>query len=246
MEEVVYKIDGQKITGHVIYPTTIQEKHPAILFIHGWLSNERGYIIRAKALAELGFIGMTINLRGQGKSEGDLNVLSRNDFTNDIVTAYDFLGKHKHVDATNISVVGASFGAYLGTMLSTKRNVKNLVLRVPANYPDQDANIPHIHATSHKNPEVANWRKQKLTPKDSLALEAISKYHNPVLIIESENDTVIPHQAVQNYIDSISETSLLTYKFMEKTSHNLETESQQKEFIDILKEWFENKSSYVY
>ena len=55
----------------------------------------------------------------------------------DVLAAYDYLSSIDGVDSKNVSAVGSSFGGYLATILSAKRKVRNLALRVPADYPNE-------------------------------------------------------------------------------------------------------------
>lgn len=84
---------------------THNPKNPAIIFIPGWTSDETGYKPRAEALIKLGYICLTISLRGHGESFGKMEDFSRADYIQDAIAAYDFLVKQKEVDTNIIDLV---------------------------------------------------------------------------------------------------------------------------------------------
>ncbi|MGI8420594.1 MAG: alpha/beta hydrolase family protein, partial [Candidatus Levyibacteriota bacterium] len=149
MKPVSFEVDGQKLTGTLFYPEQIKTKNPAILFLHGWKSSQKRMIPRAQQLAKLGFICLSFNLRGHGDSEGDRKILSRKDYVDDVIAAYDFLVQQAHVDKERMGIICTSFGAYLGSILTSKRKVKWLVLHAPAGYPDEGFTDP--------KPEDSSW-----------------------------------------------------------------------------------------
>src|SRR5690349_4858240 len=97
MTKITFIVDGQKLHGTLFYPEKPKSQNPAVLFLHGWRSSEKNILGRAEALAKLGFVCMTFNLRGNGTSEGDIALLTRQDFLNDALAAYDFLSKQQKV-----------------------------------------------------------------------------------------------------------------------------------------------------
>ena len=60
----------------------------------------------------------------------------------DALAAYDLLVAQPAIDKSAIAVVGSSYGAYLGTILSSLRPVKWLSLRAPSIYRDHHWTIP--------------------------------------------------------------------------------------------------------
>lgn len=139
---------------------------------------------------------MTFTMRGHGTSEGELNKLTRQDFLNDAICAYNSLIKRKGVDANSISVVRSSFGVYMAALMSKERKVLNLVLRVPANYPNESFNHPQINFSVDNNPFMIQWRFKSLGTQETFALEALRKFTGNILIIQSENDELVPLQTV--------------------------------------------------
>ncbi len=237
MQNISFTVDKQKLVGTLQYPEIVKEQNPAILFIHGWKSSQRRNIERAKLLVEAGFICMTFSLRGHGDSEGDRGVLSREDYLNDVIAAYDFFIKQPNVNSEKIGLIGASFGGYLAVLLTGRRDVEWLVLQAPANYPDEGFSEPKPDDSSLLN----EWRSKAHNVSDVLSLQAMKNYKNETLIIESENDSWVPVKTVHNYRDVIDDPNNLTYFLLKDADHGLRIESTHVEYLNILTRWFSSK-----
>lgn len=221
----------------ITYPSVVLEKNPAIIFIHGWKGSGESNLPYVNALTQKGYICINFDLPGHGKNEMDVTQLTREDFLNYIISVYDSLLAIPEVDTGNISVAGSSFGAYLALLLSSKRNVSKLALRVPANYPDTGFNEPQI-LFSGENEEIIEWRKKELSKNDSRSLHALHMFEGNTLIVESGLDKLIPHQTIENYINVIKNKNLLTYNIMKDATHSLKNSPYKIDFIKILTAWF--------
>lgn len=79
------KSGNQNLAATLTLPEkNFKEPLPALLFIHGWKSNQEGNIKRASEICKLGFICLTLDLRGHGESEGSIEQFSRKDHLEDI------------------------------------------------------------------------------------------------------------------------------------------------------------------
>lgn len=220
----------------IFYPKTIKSKNPAILFIHGWKGDQEGNNERAQPFVEKGYICMTFDLRGHGKEQGNRDEFSLKDFLDDTVKAYDGLVSLSEVDKENISVVGASMGAYLAILLSSKRNVSRLALRVPADYPNEWFSEP-LGKMFLDNIDTTVWKSKVRGPQETFSLVALNNFKGLVLVVESGDDNTIPHQAVINYINAVYNRENLTYVSMENAPHHLDDINNTK-FVKILLDWF--------
>jgi uncharacterized protein len=239
MDSVEFLSGNQIINGNVFYPKKLKEKNPAVLFIHGWTSGQDRNFPYAEKICELGYVCMTFDLRGHGISEGKLETLTTEDFLNDVISAYDYLVEFKNIDKENIIVVGSSFGSYLGAILTSKRKISNLVLRVPAYIPDEGFDLPQINFA--KKPEIVEWQSKVLLPDALLPLRSIRNFKGNILIVESENDTLIPHQTILNYINAVINKTKLTYILMKGANHSISRDPiKVKEYCVILRKWFKD------
>ncbi|MGH7204558.1 MAG: alpha/beta hydrolase family protein [Candidatus Levyibacteriota bacterium] len=209
-----------------------------MFFLHGWKSKRKRSSRYAQIISKRGYICLTYDMRSHGESDGDRSLLSRQDYLNDAIAAYDFLKNQPGVDPEQICVVGSSFGSYLATLLSAERNVAALVLRAPSNYPDEGFTLPQPRYASGKSTE---WRKKKLSYRQAKALYALHNFAGKVYIIQSEHDELVPPQTIDNYIDAIADKAKLTKNVMLGADHSIQKDSDQNTYIQLLLDWFSNK-----
>lgn len=226
-----------KLNGTLFYPPRKQAKHPAILFVHGWTGEKKTSFQYAKTLVNLGYICLLFDMRGHGTSEVDRNAFTPKDFLDDVLAAYDYLSSIDEVDTKNISAIGSSFGGYLVALLSAKRKIRNLVLRAPADYPNETFGRERIIFVGN-NPKVMTWRNKSRQPKESYALEALHKFKGNVLVIESEKDDRVPHQTIDNYVNAVKNKDKLTHVIMKDAPHSIKEGKFRDEVERILTKWF--------
>lgn len=240
MKNLSFKSGNLTLDAAVFYPEKIKPNNSTILFVHGWTSEKERSYQYAEALTKLGYICFLFDMRGHGKSEGDIKAFTIAEFLEDVDAAYDYLICLDGVNKDKISVIGSSFGGYLITLLSEKRSVMSLAMRVPADYPNEDFN--KIKATSsHENDEIMKWRRQERQPTETYALEALNKFNGDVLIIEAEFDDAVPHETIENYKNAVKDKNKLSYVFMKGASHSIKDGKFKDEVERILVDWFKNR-----
>lgn len=240
MNDLSFQSGNLKLNGTIFYPPIKKKKYPAILFVHGWTSKKERNYQYAAGLSQLGYVCLLFDMRGHGKSEGDINSFTIKEFLSDVLAAYDYLIKIDGVDKENISAVGSSFGGYLIALLSAKRNIKNLVMRVPADYPNEDFNKLKT-ISSHEDESIMTWRKKSKQSSETYALDALSKFRGNVLLIEAELDDAIPHETIENYKNAIKDKSKLTSAFLKGAPHSIKEGKFRDDVEHILVEWFKDK-----
>ena len=222
------------ISGTLFTPESMEKPCPAVLFIHGWSSNESGYRTRAEPLVRLGYICLTFDLIGHGHSSGSMETVTLKENIEASVAAYDFLASQEGVDNDAISIVGTSYGGYLAAILPSKREVRSLVLRVPAIYADErDTRIKDSKQSMHLASEQARTR-------DNLALNSISGFDKRILLIEAEHDQVIPHYIIE-LIKKAAKPNSLEHVVVKGADHQFSKPEWQQEFIDLLIRWFRSR-----
>jgi pimeloyl-ACP methyl ester carboxylesterase len=225
-------VEGQHIAGTLVAPATAV---PGVLFVHGWGGSQQQYIARAREIAALGCIGLTFDLRGHARHEPSQETVTREDNLQDVLAAYDELVNHPTVDASAIAVVGSSYGGYLAAILTTLRPVRWLTLRVPALYKDAGWELPKKQL--HKDADLHAYRRRHLRPQDNRALKACAAFKGDVLIIESENDDIVPHPTIENYLEASKRAHSLTYRVIEGADHGLSQEPAQRAYTSLLVNW---------
>jgi esterase/lipase len=202
--------------------------------LHGWSSDRQGYSFRAEPLSKLGFICLTIDLRGHGESDGKLDEFSRANHLQDAISAYDFLTAQAGVDLENISVVGTSYGGNLAAMLASQRPVKNLVLRAPALYTNKDMDVPTAKLITDRE---ENFFNDMIPESDNMSLSGVKNIHGNFAIIESEKDQIIPHTIIEFYLKAAGKNA--KHIIMKDADHQLSKGEWKKEFIQHLVDFFE-------
>jgi pimeloyl-ACP methyl ester carboxylesterase len=232
-EPVYMRVEEEHILGTLISPGSLL---PGVLFVHGWGGDQRQYVARARELATLGCTCLTFDLRGHAQTQARREFVSREDSMRDIVAAYDFLAAQRNVDSDSIAVVGSSYGGYLAALLTALRPVKWLALRVPALYKDSEWSVPKLRLRSEQ--DLEKYRRQPVGPEESKALRACRAFTGDVLIVESEHDTVIPHQVIVNYREACISARSLTYRLIEGADHGLSNEAWKAAYTLLLVNWF--------
>jgi uncharacterized protein len=226
----------QKLIGTLFYPDVIAEKNPAVMFIPGWTSEEKSYHQRAQAIVNLGYMCLTISLRGHGESDGNREDFSRADHLEDVLSSYDFFASQTSVDPNHISLVGASYGGYLASVAAGKRRINTLVLRAPAFYYNKNFTMPTAELVGKRETE---FFQNLHLEKDNLALSGVKKVTTQLLVVESEHDQIIPHTIIELYLSSIENEAKKMHTLIHYADHQLSKEEWKQTFIDILKDWFQ-------
>lgn len=119
-EEVVsYKVDSLDMHSFVVYDEAIKGKRPAILVIHEWWGLNDYARMRARKLAELGYIAMAVDMYGNGQMGNDPDAAGKlaMPFYNNpkmakshFDAAMEAFKKNPLVDPSKMAVMGYCFG----------------------------------------------------------------------------------------------------------------------------------------
>ena len=232
-ETVAIAVDGsERIAGAFIAPGTLM---PGVLFVHGWGGSQEQYIARARAVAALGCVCLTFNLRGHAETLRQHETVSRSTNLADLLAAYDRLAARRYVDRNAIAVIGSSYGGYLATIMTTMRPVRWLGLRAPALYMDSGWDVPKLQL--RKNQDLVAYRSNIVTPDSNRALSACRDFRGDMLLIESEFDDIIPTSVLASYRQAATNTRSLTFRCIKDADHGLTTEESQRAYTSLLTQW---------
>lgn len=243
MKEVSIPVGDTQIQGTLFVPEE-EGRFPVLLCLHGWTSRQDRYFRIAQQAVERGYVCLTIDLRGHGRSGGNLEELTRQNFLDDVVAAYDFLATVPEVDKNKVVVLGSSYGGYLTALLTAERPCAAIVLRAPADYPDDDFDKPHLSQANAYYEDIEQdkvvWRSVVHSPTETRALRAVHAFTQPVLIVESGADDIVPQTILQGFADAVSDKAKLAYVVMENAPHSLSDDpKRQQEFNDITLDWLD-------
>lgn len=235
-EKIAIPVSDFSLSGRLFLPQSLGGQGKAALLLHGWRSAQDRQFSLAEKLAAAEYTVLTVDLRGHGETPGDLNRLSRKDFLDDVLAAYDFLSRQPGVDAAKIGVLGSSFGAYLAALVTAARPTAWLTMRVPADYPDRSFELPKLPDGEDK----AAWRSQRRTWEETAAMRALHGFTGPVLIVEAENDELVPRQVILNYLGAAGEKA--EHRVIAGAPHSFTRFPEFKEqFNDIVLDWLARK-----
>ena len=235
-EPIEISVDDQQIEARLIAGVSAG---PGVLFVHGWGGNQQQYLNRARAVAELGFICLTFDLRGHARSDGQRDLVSREDNLRDLLAAYDALASQPGCDRASLGVVGSSYGAYLAAILTSERAVKWLALRAPALYNDAGWELPKRQL--HEDPDFCAYRRRSVAAEENRALRACAAFPGDVLVVESEQDDVVPHPVIANYLAAFTRARSLTHRAIKYADHGLTDISWQRASTSFLLQWLADR-----
>jgi len=231
-EAVDITVDDDVICGKLYIPVHVIG---AVLFVHGWGGNQEQYARRASLVSELGYVCLTFDLRGHARREGQRETVSRAQNLRDLLAAYDLLAARPGTDPSQIGVVGSSYGAYLGAILTSLRTSRFLALRAPAIYKDEAWETPKVEL--HKDPDFANYRRRYQAPDSNRALRACASFRGDILLVESEKDQTVPHQVIESYHAACTAARSVTWKVVKGADHGLSDPAWQHESTSYLVDW---------
>ncbi|KQQ83903.1 permease [Xanthomonas sp. Leaf131] len=231
LSSIEIPVDQDALSGTLLTPSGM----PAVLFVHGWGGSQHHNLVRAREAVGLGCICMTFDLRGHEGLASMRQSVTRAQNLDDIKAAYDQLARLPDVDAQSIAVVGLSYGGYLSALLTRERPVEWLALRSPALYKDEHWDQPKVSLNA--DPGLMDYRQRTLTPDDNIALAACAQYKGDVLLVEAQNDVIVPHPVLRNYADAFVNARTLSARVIEGADHALSVKEHQQEYTRALIDW---------
>jgi len=148
-EKVTYSIGDKTFNGVIVYGENQKGKRPAVLVVHEWWGLTDYPVMRARKLAELGYIAMAVDMYGDGKIAANPTEAQElaTPFYKDpqlsktrLEAALAKLKEYKQTDSQNIFAIGYCFGgsvvlnsAKLGTELKGVVSFHGGLAGVPAN-----------------------------------------------------------------------------------------------------------------
>ena len=122
-EEIIsYTVDGMTFKGFIAYDDNIKGKRPAILVVHEWWGLNDFAKMRARKLAELGYIAMAVDMYGNGKVAA--NPTEAQELTTPFYkdsnlakgrldAALKKLKEYTQTDPDNVAAIGYCFGGFV-------------------------------------------------------------------------------------------------------------------------------------
>lgn len=121
-DNITYSGDNTTMNGYVVYQDSGQGKRPAVLVVHEWWGLNDYSKMRAKQLAQLGYVAMAVDMYGNGQTASDPGgamKLAGPFYKNPQLTktrldaAIAKLKTYPEVDTNNIAAIGYCYGGYV-------------------------------------------------------------------------------------------------------------------------------------
>jgi dipeptidyl aminopeptidase/acylaminoacyl peptidase len=205
--------DGQETHAHLFLPRETNSKpHPAILFFHGgpqrqmllgfdpkrtysWIYAFNQYLV-----AE-GYIVLSVNYRGgtgYGLDYREADNLGPGGASelNDLLGAITYLQGRQDVDSHKLGIWGGSYGGYM-TALGLARASDALAAGV-----DYSGihNWPTFLSSQGQPIEGGDTNRRAV---ESSPIATIDQWHSPVLVVQADDDRVVPFQQAAELIEGL-------------------------------------------
>lgn len=176
--DVEYKIGDVTLQGYISYDNSNQNKRPGILIVHQWKGLSDYEKMRARQLAELGYVALAVDVYGKdvrpstpeeagqqaGKFYGDVNL-----YRERLIAGLNELKMQPLVDVNNIAAIGYCFGGsgvlelarsgadikgvisfHGGLKTTNPEDAKNIKCRVLVQHGAIDTYVPDADVTAFK------------------------------------------------------------------------------------------------
>jgi len=138
-------MNKEKITipciGYEIAADWYKGNDNVLLVLPGFTSSKKSYEPLVSAIVEqTGTSALVIDYSGHGESPFDIQNITISENFSEVVRAYDWI-KEKYPELT-VDVMGTSYGGFFAAKLPIVREIRKMILRVPANYDPKDLYTP--------------------------------------------------------------------------------------------------------
>ena len=137
VEQITFenKSAGIQLSGTLSLPKK-EGRFPAVILISGsgpqdrnsYIMGHKPFLLLAHELTQQGIAVLRFDERGVGRSEGDFQKASLDDFLEDVKSGFKYLQNRDEIDTKNIGLLGHSLGGIIAPRLATSEDVAFLVL----------------------------------------------------------------------------------------------------------------------
>lgn len=239
-----YDSDGFKIYGLLTIPNSNQTKHPAIVFVHGYIppstyKTTEKYSNYVDYLARNGFVVFKIDLRGHGNSEGEpTGAYYSSDYVIDTLNAHAALTASDFVDIHKIGLWGHSMaGNIVMRVFAVRPSIPAVVIWAGAGYTYTDLLTYRISDGSYRPPVQQSARQQRRQAlrdvygdfdanhpfwKQVAVTEYLKDLYGAIEFHHALDDSVVSIEYSRNIMKLLDQTTV-THQFYEYSTggHNI-------------------------
>jgi pimeloyl-ACP methyl ester carboxylesterase len=161
-----------------------------------------------------------LDYAGHGKHKVPLEQSTHKQQLDEVTAIYDELIR---LGYKKIISIGGSFGGYMAGLLSAKRPLQAIILRAPANYPDDQFELPY-----------GQTQPQRSRPLDSSATRAIGEFDGFVYVLEHELDEVVPREIPRRYFEVARKGNYLIIPSTKHSPKLMKNPQRHYEYIELM------------
>lgn len=118
-ENITYKVDTLNMNSYLVYDEKGSEKRPLVLVIHEWWGLNDYAKMRAKKLAELGYVALAVDMYGNGQMGNDPDAAGKlampfyqnpDRAKKHVLAAIENVKSNPLIDTTKMAIIGYCFG----------------------------------------------------------------------------------------------------------------------------------------
>jgi len=151
--------DGLKLAGTFFAPADVPPPWPGVILLHMIYGTQEEWGDLPKQLSEAGYAVFTVDMRGHGKTGGEMDWDQSRD---DLQRVWSYMTGRTEVDQNRVAIIGASMGANMALVAAAAQ--------------------PEVRALGLLSPGLDYYR---VTTADALATYG----QRPLLIVASDEDS---------------------------------------------------------
>lgn len=216
-------------------------KSPALLVLPGWDDHGKEQFDALSAqLAPGGWVCRRANLPDASWPAAQRKCVSRSDSLHAVLEDYMNLAAVRGVARSRMGLLGFSYGGYMAAFLAAEKPVDFLVLRSPALYLDEGWTTPKEQLDVL---ELEQYRSEVHTPEQNRALWCCSQFRGDVLLIDSQQDEVIPPPVIASFEKAFTRARSLSRHTLEGADHQLSLPQSRKQYHDAVVAWLNGRAA---
>lgn len=216
-----------------------------ILFLMGSTSTRKRQQEIVSAIVEkTGRSTLVIDYSGHGESPFELEDIRPVQHLMEAITSYDWI-RCAHPSA-KISIVSASYGAFLAAHLINYRSVEQLVLRVPAIYAPEalyDLWGGRLEDKEKYGVAIEAYRTNIHALKIHPILIKAKSFKGRSMVVVHGDDELIPVETTDAYTEAFDADTYVAQGFKHAVSHSNPTEAQMMAYQDAIANWLQRMDS---
>ncbi len=204
-----------------------------VLWLQGFRSNIEGHAVGVTRLADSTNTAFAmLDYAGHGGNPIQLEDATRKQQFDEVVGVYDELVK---LGYKKFIVIGGSFGSYMAALLIGARSAEAVVLRAPANYPDEEFELANKDTSAGRKDRSHYLYRQSIDDNFSNnAVEAVRAFEGETYVIEHEKDETINRAIPQSYYRAAKHGN---YILIPGIKHSPKLMSNPEGYFELIEMW---------